>query len=82
MVCEAPLFYDDAGKRLPRLAERPPRQVITHHIDSHSHKHQNHSDPQTPIMMRMFPVRTMEAMMNAVVIRTSMPAVTVLYPIH
>jgi hypothetical protein len=33
-------------------------------------------------MMRMFPVRTMEAMINTVVIRTLVRVVTVLYLIH
>jgi len=33
-------------------------------------------------MMRMFPVRTMEAMRNTVAIWTFVPGVTVLYLIH
>src|ERR1017187_4336088 len=67
-VFKALLFCDDACRRLLRLAARPPRQVIAHHVGKHGHQHQTHGDPQTPIIMRMFPVRTMEAMMNTVAI--------------
>jgi hypothetical protein len=35
------------------------RKVITHHIENYAHKHQNQDDPETPIMMRTFPVWTM-----------------------
>ena len=77
-----PYSADRPWSRALRLAARPPRQVIAHHIGNHGHKHQNHGDPQTPIMMRMFPVRTMEAMMNTVAIRTFVLVVTVLCLIH
>jgi hypothetical protein len=64
------------------LAARAPRQVARHHIGKQRYKHQTHGDPQTPIMMRMFPVRTMEAMRNTFAIRTILLVVTVLYLIH
>jgi len=60
---------------------RPPRQVIAHHIDNYGRKHRNYTDPETPITMRPFPVRTM-AIMNTVVILTSVPVVIVLLLIH
>jgi hypothetical protein len=50
------------------LVARPPRQVIAHHIDKYRDQHQRHGDYQTPIMMRMFPVRAMEAMIVAIMI--------------
>jgi hypothetical protein len=76
-----PLFSDGAGQRLLRLASRPQRQVIAHHIDNHGRKHQKQCDPEFPIMMRAFPVRTM-ALMNMVVILLAGMAVTALILTH
>jgi hypothetical protein len=79
---QALLLSDGAWQRLLRLAARPPRQVACHHIGKQRYKHQTHGDPQTPVMMRMLPVRTMEAMINTVAIRTFGRVVAMLQFIH
>src|ERR1017187_8046409 len=61
---------------LPRPAARHPRQVFAQHIDD-GRKHKKQADPDTPIAMRPFPVRTL-AILNTVWMRSSVPVVSAL----
>ena len=76
-----PLPSDGACERLLRLAVRPERKVVAHHIDHHGRKHQTQCYPELPIMMRARPVRTL-ALTIAVVIVLAMVAVTAFILTH
>lgn len=52
---------------MPQLSVRSPCQIVGHYIRGYGHQHQNYCDYQPPIMMSMFPVRTMKTMMITVV---------------
>jgi hypothetical protein len=39
------------------MSPRHQRQVVTPDIHGHGGEHQNESDPETPVLMRTFPVR-------------------------
>jgi hypothetical protein len=41
------------------MAARDQSQVIAHHIDSQGTEDEKHSNPEAPVTMRPFPVRTM-----------------------
>jgi len=67
---------------MPRLAAGPPCQVIGHHIGGNGHQHQNDRDHQAPIMMRMFPIRTMKTLVIIFDYRVSVVMMIMSFPIH
>src|ERR1039457_3730469 len=66
---------------MPRLAVRQPRQVVAQEIDDDGRKHKKQADPDTPVKMRTFPVRTV-LRMNALGNRLFVPATIVLTLTH
>jgi len=52
---DAPLFCVGARERLLQLAARPPRQVLSHDIGADGNRHENHGDPEVPVVMHMSP---------------------------
>jgi hypothetical protein len=41
------------------MAARNQSQVIAHHIDSQGTEYEKYSNPEAPVTMRLFPIRTM-----------------------
>ncbi len=76
----AQLFSEVDRRRLGPAAESQ-CQVIAHHIDKHGRSHQEHADPDTPILMRAFPVGTM-VLLTAIALRPSLRVMTLLHFIH
>lgn len=50
------LLAPDARQRLLRLTTRHPCQILSHDIDDKGRDHQQHADPEVPVMMQAFPV--------------------------
>src|ERR1035441_1570170 len=58
-IGQYPSLLHLSGRRQRLLsAGRHHRQVIGSYIDKNGRKHKKQADPETPIMMRTFPVRT------------------------
>lgn len=69
------LLLGRTGSWATMLIARDQRQVIAHDINRQGRKYKNHSNPEAPIAMRAFPVRTV-TMMNGIAV------MSVLHLIH
>jgi hypothetical protein len=63
------------------MAESEERQIIARDIDRNGSEHEKQADPDTPILMRPFPIRALAAM-NAFAPLPFVPGVTVVTLIH
>ena len=72
----APLLAARIGMRLPDVSPGNERQVIAQDIDRDCREHKDQADPDTPIVVRAFPVR-IRLMMSALASRRSMLVGTV-----
>jgi hypothetical protein len=74
------LFSDGALRRRLRPTARKRSEVLAHHIDEDGHKDKTDGDPNTPITMRTFPVRT--SILKTMGLRPSVKVMTLLTIIH
>jgi hypothetical protein len=78
---KTPSFLPIPCRRWPRLNPRPPRQILGGQINEHRPKNQNQANPESPIAMCKFPVRTRTMLTAFTTIRIWLVP-TVIYFMH